>query len=322
MDDSAAVLIAVVIGVLLIATLMLFYVPEPANAVYVSDTRFDVAVLDFRNSSTWTGVEETVRSRTEARLVNTSAIDVFSRAQLDALLIERALQASGPLDPATAIEIGSLAGVSKLITGSVYAVDTRSDETTVCTDWAGGQCVTRVPGTKYSARVLAQIEVIDVETGLIERAIDLDGAETVSLPVESTFGGFDSLLAGAADEIASEIAETLTSYYFRELRYGLYGQVEEKRGGYIGRDESDRFRQSDGTVHLIVHFTQMQDRELFDVDWVTSAGESIQRSEDIVGDGAWRVYSLDLSGIDPGRYSVRTSLSGTPAFQAPFTVSP
>ncbi len=321
MDESAAALIAVVIGVLLIATLMLFYIPEPSNSAFVTDTRFDVAVLDFRNSSTWSGIEETVRSRTEAKLVNTSAIDVFSRAQLDALLIERALDASGPLDPATAVEIGSLAGVNKLITGSVYAVDTRAEETTVCIDWTGGQCVTSVPGLEYTARVLAQVEVIDVETGLIERVFDLDGVNSVSLPAETRFGGFDTLLANAASEIADEITRTLTSYYFRELRYGLYKEVEEKRGGYVGRNATDRF-EADDTVYLIVHVARMESREAFDVDWITSSGETIRRDEDLVGEGDWRVYSLDLTDLAPGRYFVRTALGETLAFQTPFTVSP
>jgi hypothetical protein len=321
MDESASILIAVVVGVLLIATLMFFFIPEPPNVAFVVDSRFDLAVLEFRNSSTWPGIEETVRSRAEAKFVQSSVIDVYSRAQLDALLIERAIEPDGAIDAATAIEIGSLAGVSKLIAGSVYAVDTRFDETTVCIDWTGGQCITRVPGIRYSAQVLAQIEIIDAETGLIEQVFDLEGADSVSLPAESNFGGFDTLLASAASEIADAITSTLTSYYFRELRYGLYRQVEEKRSGYLGRGETDRFRASDGAVHLIVHFTLMRDRELFDVDWVTPDGETLRRDEDIVGKGDWRLYSLDLAGLAPGRYFIRTALNGTLAFREPFTVS-
>ena len=321
MDESASILIAVVVGVLLIATLMFFYVPDPPNSALVADTRLDVAVLEFRNSSTWDGIEETVRSRIEAKLVNAPAIDVFSRAQLDALLIERALDASGPIDATSAVEIGALAGVNRLITGAVYAVDTRKDETTVCIDWAGGQCVTRVPGYEHSVHVLVQVEVIDVETGLIERAFDLDGSGAVSLPAESIFGGFDTLLANAVDEIASEISSTLTSTYFRELRYGLYAEVEEKRSGYVGRGETDRFA-SDDTAYLIVRFAQMEDREPFDVDWISPNGETILREEDLAGQGNWRLYALDLAGLTPGRYSVRATLGGTLAFQAPFTVGP
>ena len=73
---------------------------------------------------------------------------------------------------------------------------------------------------------------------------------------------------------------------------------------------------------MIVHATRMELREPFDVDWLTSDGETIQRDEDLIGEGEWRVYSLDLSGLSPGRYFVRTALSETLAFQMPFTVSP
>jgi len=322
MDESASILIAAVIGVLLIATLMFFYVPDPSNAALITDSRFDVAILAFRNSSTWRGIEETVRSRIEAKLANAPAIDVFSRAELDTLLMERTLDIEGSIDPATAAEIGSLTGVNKLITGSVYAVDTRSEETTMCVEWAGGQCVTRVPGVEYSVRVLAQVEVIDVRTGQIERAFDLDGADAVTLRAESTFGGFDSLLADAASDIAVEIHDTLTTSYFRELRYGLYREVEEKRGGYIGRDETDRFTTSDDDAHLVVHFTRMQSRETFDIDWVAPDGQVIAREQDIVGQGDWRVYTLDLSSVAAGRHEVRATLGGILAFREPFVVSP
>ncbi len=321
MDEATSALLVVVFGVLVLAALMFFLIPEPANTAYVAESPIDLAVLQFRNSSTWPGIEETVRSRTEAKLVNSNAIDVFSRSQLDALLIERALDASGPLDPSTAIEIGSLAGVSKLLTGSVYAVDTRSEETEVCVEWSATECVTRVPGFKHTARVLAQVEVIDVDTGRVERVLDLDGADTVSLPTETAFGGFDTLLADAASEIADELLTDLTRHYFRELRYGLYRAVEQKRGGYVGRGETDRFRSSDETAHLVVHFTMLEDRETFDVEWVTSNGTVIERTEDLVGDGDWRLYTLDLSALATGRYAVRAELGGRPAFREPFTVS-
>ena len=52
------------------------------------------------------------------------------------------------------------------------------------------------------------------------------------------------------------------------------------------------------------------------------SGETIQRDEDLVGEGNWRLYSLDLTGLAPGRYFVRAALSGALAFQQPFTVSP
>ena len=119
MNDSSGILIAIALGVVLIASLLFFLIPEPSEQAVIATERLDVAVLAFRNSSTWTGVEETLRSRVESRLVNSPGIDVSSRTQLDALLIEAALTAGGMLGPTTAMESGTLTGVSKLITASV-----------------------------------------------------------------------------------------------------------------------------------------------------------------------------------------------------------
>ena len=322
MDESTSILIVLAVAVVLAVTVMLFTVPEPPKIALVADRPLDMAILDLRNSSTWSGMEETVRSRLEARLVGALAIDVFSRAQLDALLIERALDAGGALAPATAVELGTLTGVNRLITGTVYAVNTRSEPATVCVDWEAGQCVTSVPGTTYTARVLVQIEIIDVGSGQIERVFDLEGSDAVSLPVESGFGGFDLLFASAASEIADALVDHLTSGYFRELRYGLFETVDEKRGGYIGRDETDRFRGPDATAHLVVHITRMADREPLDVVWTTSDGEILQVNEDMVGGGDWRVYTFDLSSLPAGRYDVRASIGNAEAFWEPFIVAP
>ena len=321
LNDSSAILIALALGVVLIASLLFFIIPEPSEQAVIATERLDVAVLTFRNSSTWTGVEETLRGRVESRLVNAPGIDVFSRTQLDALLMETALGTSGIIDPATAVEIGNLTGVSKLITGTVYAVDTRSDETTVCIAWEDGACSETVPGTEYTARILAQVEVVDARTGRIEASIDASGSEDTIVREGSAFGGFDTLLASSASAIASEIASDLTSAYTRELRYGLYESVETKRDGYVGKTPTHRFGSDLDVAHLIVHFTRVRDLDTFDLIWIDPAGHEIDRAEDVVSDGEWRHYTFDLGGLAPGRYRVQGLLNGMATFDAPFVVA-
>ena len=321
MNDSSGILIAIALGVVLIASLVFFLIPEPSEQAIIATERLDVAVLAFRNSSTWTGVEETLRGRVESRLVNTPGIDVFSRTQLDALLIEAALSAGGMIDPATAMEIGALTGVSKLITAAVYAVDTRSDETTVCISWEDGACTETVPATKYTARILAQVEVVDTQTGRIETAIDASGSEDATVREGSTFGGFDSLLATSATEIAGQIVSELTTAYTREIRYGLYASVEPKREGYVGRSSTYRFSADADAVHLIAHFTRVRDLEPFDLVWLDPEGNEVDHVDDVVSAGAWRHYTLDLNGLTAGRYRVQGFLNGIPAFDDPFVVS-
>jgi len=120
MDDSTAILVGLALAVVLIVSLMFFVIPEPAQRAIVATDRLDLAVLSFRNSSTWEGVDETVRARVESTLVNEPGINVFSRAQIDSLLAEQMMSESGLIDATTAVKLGSLTGVSKLITGSIH----------------------------------------------------------------------------------------------------------------------------------------------------------------------------------------------------------
>ncbi|MEW5826947.1 MAG: CsgG/HfaB family protein [Candidatus Bipolaricaulota bacterium] len=321
MKDGMALLLAVVLGVVLVAAFVVLLIPEPSERAVVATERLDVAVLAFRNSSSWRGAEETLRGRVEYGLVNEEGISVFSRAQLDALLMERALGAAGVIDPATAIEIGTLTGVSKIVTGTVYAVDTQSEDTTMCLAWENGACVEEVPAQKYTARMLAQVEVIDARSGKIENAVDTGGSGSTTVRQGTTFGGFDSLLAEAATEIAGQVADRMTASYTRELRYGLYEGARSKREGYIGEGETRRFTTSD-EVHLIVHFTRTRDGDLFDLSWVAPAGTAVATVADVVDSGDWRLYTLPLAGLAPGRYTVEAKISGSSAFETPFTISP
>jgi len=322
MDDSTAILVGLAVVVVLVATLMFFMIPEPSQRAVVATDRLDLAVLSFRNSSTWDGVDETVRARVESTLVNEPGINVFSRSQLDSLLAEQMMSETGLIDAATAVKIGSLTGVSKLITGTVYGVDTRAETATVCLSWQNGSCVEEGPGTRYTARILAQVSVVNTQTGLIERSLDASGSDSVTLPAETSFGGFDTLLANAAGEIASSVTSSLSAAYTRELRYGLYEDYEVKRDGFVGRSESTRFSTSDGEIHLIVHFTRAQSGELFDVTWIDSTSSFSYHVEDVVSNGDWRLYSLDVSGMTLGRYFVRGFFNGTQVFEIPFTITP
>ena len=322
MDDSTAILVGLALAVVLIVSLMFFVIPEPAQRAIVATDRLDLAVLSFRNSSTWEGVDETVRARVESTLVNEPGINVFSRAQIDSLLAEQMMSESSLIDAPTAVKLGSLTGVSKLITGTVVAVDTQADATTICLTWENGACSEEAPGTRYSVEILSQVSVVNTQTGLIERSVDATGSASVTLPAETTFGGFDSLLTAAATEIAESVTSSLSAAYTRELRYGLYTDYEIKREGFVGIEESSRFTPSDGDIHLIVHFTRAQPGELFDVAWSDSSATFDKQVEDVISDNDWRVYSLDVSGMSPGRYFVRGALNGTAVFEIPFTITP
>jgi len=319
MDEKTGVLIAIAVGLIIAATLLFFVIPEPGNRAVIATEKLDVVLFPFRNSSSWPGAEETLASRIEASLVGAGGVNVFSRAQLDRLLIDRA-EGEG-IDRPTAIEIGSLTGANKLITGTVYAVDTYTRETTICVKWEDGDCVEEGPATEYKIFLAAQIEIVDTKTGLIERVIDLSEAEAKTVESEILFNGFDSMIADAAGSIADRLASGLRTAYTREIRYGLYEGIERKGPGYIGKGETSRFH-AGGTVHLIVHFTRIKDGDTFDLSFYAPDGTRVKTVEDVVSKGDWRHYEFDLEGVSPGRYRVEGTLGGIEAFTEAFTVSP
>ena len=320
MDDKIGLLIALALGVLLIAALMTLIIPEPAERAVIATERLDLAVLRFNNSSSWGNIEETLRTRIETRLVNTQGITVFSRTRLDELLTEQALGESGLVDPATAARIGSLTGVNKLITGTVYGIDTRAEEITLCEEWKDGNCVRSVPATRHTIKVLSQIEVLNAESGRIEQARDLSGSASATIKKGESFSGYDGLIARGIDDIAADVASLLTSKYTREFHYGLYRDYKVKREGYVGIGETARFTRADGTVKLIVHFTRIRRDDLFELVWTDAQGATIKRTEDIVSSGDWRLYTLDLSTQSSGRFTVRGTLNGIEAFEKTFVL--
>jgi hypothetical protein len=185
--------------------------------------------------------------------------------------------------------------------------------------WDAGNCVEEAPATKYSVRVLAQVEVIDARTGRIEQSTDTSGSADTTVRQGTTFGSYDSLIASAADDIAAQVADRLTSTYTRELRYGLYESVKTKGNGYVGKGETYRYSTTDD-AQLIVHFVRVRDGDLFDIQWIDPSGGIVERTEDVVSNGEWQLYTWDLAGRAPGRYHVQGWIAGSQAFDAPFTV--
>ncbi len=322
MDGTRGMLVAVVVGIALIAALAAWMIPEPPQRAVISMERLDVAVLPFANSSTWPSAGETVGARTQARLVQAPGIEVYSRHDLDALLGEQVLGKIGSLDPDTAARIGSLMGVARLIGGTIYSVQFLEQETTICESWADGQCTASVSAIEHSVRVLAQIEVINATTGRMEAVIDSMGEDSVIVRSGTVFIGYDALIAAAADDMARDVASTLTDTYTRELRYGLFRDVERKRDGLIGRDETTRFSATDeqAQADLVIHYTRVKADDEMMIIWLDDENRVVSEAVDVLQQGEWRLYSLNIHGLAGGRYTVVGILNGVAAFEKPFVI--
>ena len=93
----------------------------PGTALAQAKVR--VAVMNFENNSTWTywgdNLGRAAADELATQLVQSGKYIVVERAQLDAILQEQNLGASGAVTPATAAKVGKLLGVQLLLTGSI-----------------------------------------------------------------------------------------------------------------------------------------------------------------------------------------------------------
>ena len=90
-----------------------------------AQAKIRIAVSNFENNSTWSwwgdNLGRAAADELATQLVQTGKFTVIERAQLDAILQEQNLGATGAVTSATAAKVGKLLGVQLLLTGSITA---------------------------------------------------------------------------------------------------------------------------------------------------------------------------------------------------------
>lgn len=102
-------------------------------------------------------------------------LEVIERSQLEAVLREQQLARSGIIDPATAVEMGKILGVDYILGGRIteFGIRDESQLGGVIAQFSVGVRVKR-----STARVKADVRLIDVRTGRILMAETGEGRET------------------------------------------------------------------------------------------------------------------------------------------------
>jgi curli biogenesis system outer membrane secretion channel CsgG len=104
-------------------TLAVSCVIGPAVAEAQSTEKVRIAVMNFENNSTWSywgdNLGKAAADELVTQLFQTGSYSIIERAQLNALLAEQDLGASGAVDSSTAARIGQLLGVQLVLTGSI-----------------------------------------------------------------------------------------------------------------------------------------------------------------------------------------------------------
>lgn len=118
----------------------------------------------------------------EEVLLNLGGVKVYSRTALAKIFDEQKLQSSGMVDENTMVQLGKLAGLTHIITGSInnvkmeYGVSTGAALTSLTMQLATGKGIDNKP--RWRVDVDATIKIINVETGKVEFSKSFTAAET------------------------------------------------------------------------------------------------------------------------------------------------
>jgi curli biogenesis system outer membrane secretion channel CsgG len=193
----------------IILTFAVAYLVIPAMAAAQPDAKVRVAVLSFENESTWSywgdNLGAVAADELVTQLFQTGSFAMIERAQLDALLAEQDLGASGAVDASTAARIGQLLGAQLVLTGSItqFSIERTS----------GGF---RSLGASVSrAEAVLDVRLVNTTTGEIMLAESGEGTKTfgggffksVDLGREFDEGVAQEALRPAIEQVAKKIGD-------------------------------------------------------------------------------------------------------------------
>jgi len=171
-----------------------------------------VAVMNFENNSTWSywgdNLGKAAADELVTQLFKTGSFSVIERAQLDALLAEQDLGASGAVDASSAARIGQLLGAQLILTGSITQF---SIERTSGGFRSFGASVSR-------AESVLDVRLVNTTTGEIMLAESGEGRKT--------FGGGFFKSAGIEREFDQGIAQEAFRLAIEEATEKLASQAD------------------------------------------------------------------------------------------------
>lgn len=131
------------------------------SPAYAAGKKIRVAVVNFANNSTWyywgDNLGAAANDEFVTQLVNTGLFTVVERQQLQSVLSEQSLGASGAVTSSSAAKIGKLTGAQLLFTGSITAFSIKKT----------GMSFGGIGGNYGKAESKLDVRMIDTTTGEI-----------------------------------------------------------------------------------------------------------------------------------------------------------
>ena len=212
-----------------------------ADASAQQSDKVRVAVMNFENNSTWSwwgdNLGAAAADELTTQLFQSGKFSVIERAQLDAILAEQDLGASGAVTTSSAAQLGQLLGVQLILTGSItqFSIERTS----------GGF---RGIGGSYSrAESIVDVRMVNTSTGEIMLAEEGEGNKRFGGGVFRGAGAEREFDAGIAQETLrpaiEQVVEKIVAQadQFAALKpAALAGEIVGARSGsfYINRGEN------------------------------------------------------------------------------------
>ncbi len=177
------------VGVVLALVLAGLAVPAAGQ----SSDKVRVAVMNFENNSTWSywgdNLGAAAADELTTQLFRSGKFSVIERAQIDAILAEQDLGASGAVTSDTAARLGQLLGVQLILTGSItqFSIERQSGR------------FGRLGGSYSRAETMLDVRMVNTTTGEILMAEEGQG--------QKRFGGGFFRGAGAERDFDAGIAQ-------------------------------------------------------------------------------------------------------------------
>lgn len=248
--------------------LMLVAVLTAAPTSAFAQAKVRVAVMNFENNSTWAwwgdNLGAAAADELATQLVQSGKYTVLERRELDNILREQNLGASGAVTAATAAKVGKLLGVQLMLTGSITSFSIK--RTSIGLRGIGGS---------YSnAESKVDVRLVNVETGEVLVAATGQGNKRMGggyfkgVSAEQTFdqGAAQEALRPAVEQVVVKLTEQSSS--LQSLTPAApEGQIVSTRNGsyYINRGANAGVKVGQKfNVHHVVDEIKDADGKLLD----------------------------------------------------------
>ena len=185
-------------------------------ASLIAQDRPRIAVIQFDNRTDWWADDmgDVAADMIVTGLVNSGAFSVIERERLEAILQEQGFQVSGQVNPSDVVELGRLAGVMYLITGSV---------TRFSIDEKGTGLLGRSIGYTEAESEM-NVRAFSTETGEIITATEGSGSKRllnisgiISMSASINRGVAEEALGPASEEIVEDLVKQRDRFVITEV---------------------------------------------------------------------------------------------------------